>query len=150
MNASGQVTEIRNLLPEEVFESLRGGNNAVLVDVRTLAEWSYVGLPDLSAFNGPLALVEWHRFGEKQINPEFVTQLRNQINMSAARTIYFICRSGQRSLDAAKLVQADCNARGEQVECINVAGGFEGDLDEAGHRGSKNGWKLAGLPWRQT
>ena len=33
--------------------------------------------------------------------------------------------------------------------CHNVAGGFEGPLDEDRHRGSIGGWKAAGLPWLQ-
>jgi hypothetical protein len=33
--------------------------------------------------------------------------------------------------------------------CHNVAGGFEGPLDDDRHRGSVGGWKTAGLPWLQ-
>jgi hypothetical protein len=33
--------------------------------------------------------------------------------------------------------------------CHNVAGGFEGPLDDDRHRGSADGWKAAGLPWLQ-
>jgi hypothetical protein len=33
--------------------------------------------------------------------------------------------------------------------CHNVAGGFEGQLDDERHRGSVGGWKAAGLPWLQ-
>jgi hypothetical protein len=33
--------------------------------------------------------------------------------------------------------------------CHNVAGGFEGPLDDDRHRGSAGGWKATGLPWIQ-
>jgi rhodanese-related sulfurtransferase len=32
----------------------------------------------------------------------------------------------------------------------NVANGFEGQIDAAGHRGTLNGWKAEDLPWRQS
>ena len=35
------------------------------------------------------------------------------------------------------------------ARCFNLAGGFEGPLDNDGHRGRLDGWKVAGLPWKQ-
>jgi len=35
------------------------------------------------------------------------------------------------------------------AHAFNVADGFEGPVDGAGHRGSAAGWKASGLPWRQ-
>ena len=58
--------------------------------------------------------------------------------------LFFICRSGSRSLAAAKAMAA----AGYRA-CHNVAGGFEGPLDDDSHRGSVGGWKAAGLPWIQ-
>ena len=34
--------------PREAYAALAADDDAVLVDVRTSAEWNYVGLPDLS------------------------------------------------------------------------------------------------------
>ena len=59
-------------------------------------------------------------------------------------TILFLCRSGQRSASAAKAM-TDAG----YANCYNIAEGFEGDKDDAGHRGSKNGWKVRGLAWKQ-
>jgi len=58
--------------------------------------------------------------------------------------IYFLCRSGVRSLAAAEAAQA---AGFPYV--YNIADGFEGPPDRAGHRGTTSGWKAEGLPWRQ-
>ena len=52
-------------------------------------------------------------------------------------------RSGGRSLAAAKAM-AEAGYRA----CHNVAGGFEGPLDDDRHRGSAGGWKATGLPRR--
>ena len=150
MNAMGQQNEVLSLPPEEVFQRLKSDSRSVLIDVRTQAEWSYVGLPDLSSFDGSLLLLEWKHFPAMAVNAEFANQLRSQVRMNQNPVLYFICRSGQRSMDAARSVQAACAERGENPTCINVSQGFEGDLDEVGHRGKKNGWKHAGLPWRQS
>ena len=59
------------------------------------------------------------------------------------RPVYLICRSGVRSAAAAEILAM----RGYTT--FNVADGFEGQIDPAGHRGSLGGWKVAGLPWKQ-
>jgi rhodanese-related sulfurtransferase len=59
--------------------------------------------------------------------------------------VLFLCRSGARSRAAAVALTAE----GFHA-AYNIVGGFEGDLDEARHRGQRNGWKAAGLPWVQA
>jgi rhodanese-related sulfurtransferase len=121
---------------------------SVLVDVRTRAEWSYVGLVDLSSLGKQPLLVEWQRFPDGQPNAGFVTELATQLEAQGAdRTteLYFICRSGVRSLAAAQAM-----LRAGYPRCFNVAEGFEGPLDAQRHRGSRTGWKAEGLPWVQS
>lgn len=113
---------------------------AVLVDVRTEAEWRYVGVPDLSGTDTELRLIEWVRV-DGGPNTEFVNQVVAVVNGRAA---VCLCRSGQRSVSAARALTQAGNA-----PAYNVLDGFEGSLDSAGHRGS-SGWRAAGLPWRQT
>ena len=60
-------------------------------------------------------------------------------------SIYFLCRSGVRSKHAAIAMTEAGWAR-----CFNIASGFEGPPDPAGHRGTVDGWKAQGLPWTQT
>ncbi|MFO7579762.1 MAG: rhodanese-like domain-containing protein, partial [Nitrosomonas halophila] len=60
-------------------------------------------------------------------------------------TLMFICRSGNRSDHAATIM-----SQNGFPDCYNILEGFEGDKDESGHRGRKNGWKAAGLPWVQS
>lgn len=123
--------------------------NAVIVDVRTAAEWNFVGLPALSP--AQLAVCEWQRYPDMQRNSEFTAMVTQEVlSRSNAATpadapeVYFLCRSGARSRSAAiAMTQAGF------PKCFNIKNGFEGDPNADGHRGTVNGWKVDGLPWRQ-
>ena len=126
--------------PQEAFEQVTSNGNAVMIDVRTRAEWAFVGVPAVER----LATISWQNFPSMQVNEEFVSAVQ-EAGIGKSADIYLICRSGSRSAAAAaQLTEAGF------ASCYNVAEGFEGDLDEARHRGSKNGWKARGLPWIQS
>ena len=128
--------------PQEAYAALAAEEDAVLVDVRTTAEWSYVGLPDLSALGKRVVCVEWQRFPDGALNGDFVEQLQDA-GLPDGAPIYFLCRSGVRSVAAAEA------ATGAGLgPAYNITDGFEGPHDEHGHR-TVSGWKVAGLPWRQ-
>jgi len=130
--------------PAEAWDMLSSDQQAVLVDVRTDAEWRYVGVPDLTSLGKSLSLVCWQRFPAMERNAGFVEELRAQ-GIGEDQKILLICRSGQRSRDAAiALTQAGYKT------CYNVAEGFEGPHDPARHRGASAGWKARGLPWVQN
>ncbi|MGN6634837.1 MAG: rhodanese-like domain-containing protein [Oryzihumus sp.] len=128
--------------PQDAYAALESDPAAVLVDVRTSAEWSYVGLPDLSGLGKRVVPVEWQRFPDGSVNERFLDQLRDA-GVTEGAPIYFLCRSGVRSAAAAAAA-----TRAGLGPAYNVADGFEGPLDGHGHR-SVAGWKVAGLPWRQ-
>ena len=136
--------------PTQAWDGLKASSDAVLVDVRTKAEWSFVGVPDLAALDKAPVLVEWATLPGMQPNNKFIEGLMTQLDGSAPSEIYFLCRSGARSMAAAKATAAAFEDRGTPVRCINVAEGFEGDLDQSRHRGTVNGWKARGLPWNQS
>ncbi len=134
--------------PEETWNALAQEPGAVLVDVRTAAEWNYVGLPDISKTKAPFLRVEWQSFPSGVVNPAFVETLGAALREAETPSdapIFFICRSGARSASAAAAMTAAGYSR-----CYNVAGGFEGSRDAEGHRGSVEGWKAAQLPWVQS
>ncbi|MBZ0128559.1 MAG: rhodanese-like domain-containing protein [Rhodobacteraceae bacterium] len=143
-------TFVTEVLPHEAWESLKTEPNSVLVDVRTKAEWSYVGCPNLDSIDRELIRVEWLAFPDMSVNPEFTGELFSHFGDRFPARIFFICRSGVRSLDAAEYVADILREIGRKAVCVNVEEGFEGDLDESRHRGNQNGWKQRGLPWRQT
>ncbi len=132
------------MVPSVAWKILGENKDAVLIDVRTRAEWNYVGLPELASVDKKPALLEWQVFPDMQVNQEFVTTLGGAIADKDA-PLLFLCRSGVRSAAAAKAMTA-----AGYSTCLNVSDGFEGPLDAHGKRGSRAGWKAAGLPWRQS
>lgn len=138
-----------NMAPPDVWAQLNSDPDTALVDVRSHAEWTFVGLPDTTSVGRKTYPIEWRAFPGMALNSAFVDQLTSQLGETVPKTLFFICRSGARSMEAAMTTAAALADQGQEVTCINVAEGFEGDLDAAGHRGSVNGWKVHGLPWRQ-
>jgi rhodanese-related sulfurtransferase len=134
---------VENVPPKQVWEALQENPNAQLVDVRTDVEWQFVGVPDLVSVGKQAVLVSWQSYPAMALNPNFTEQLK-ATGFTPEHHIYFICRSGQRSFAAAEAAQA-----AGYPHAYNVAEGFEGAVDSDGHRGIMEGWKAAGLPWRQ-
>jgi len=125
------------LLPSEAHALLQQVPTARLVDVRTQAEWEYVGRVPGSV------LIEWNTFPSGQRNPQFLEQLQAEV-AKTDEPVIFLCRSGVRSHHAAiTATQAGYS------KSYNVLEGFEGDKDTHAHRNSVNGWRAAGLPWVQ-
>lgn len=137
MSYAGDIT------PAEGWALLSDDPDAVLVDVRTGAEWKWVGVPDLSGLGRDVVFVEWvHSDGRR--NENFVADLIAAGVTPGKRPVIFLCRSGNRSIPAATAATAAGIA-----PSYNMVEGFEGQLDEAGHRGV-TGWRAEGLPWKQT
>lgn len=125
------------LLPKEAFALLKEVPGATLVDVRTQAEWYWVGrVPGA-------VMVEWSTYPGGARTPDFLGQLQAAVPGTAA-PVMFVCRSGHRSHHAA----AQATSAG-YPNCFNVLEGFEGDRDALGHRNTVGGWRVAGLPWEQ-
>ena len=56
---------------QQAWDLLSQDPDAVLVDVRTQAEWNYVGIPDLSPLGKRTVLIEWVGFPDGSRNPRF-------------------------------------------------------------------------------
>lgn len=126
----------------ETWRRLQEQSDAVLVDIRTHAEWAFVGFPDLADLDSALLQVEWQQFPGMERNPRFLRELQAQ-GVTRHHSVYLICRSGIRSRAAAEFLAQ------QGYVTYNVADGFEGPLDERGHRGG-SGWRAEGLPWKQS
>jgi rhodanese-related sulfurtransferase len=138
------MTYAGDIDPAETYRLLESDPDAVLVDVRTAAEWAYVGVPDLSALGRDVVLVEWQSFPGHATNPDFVGDLE-RAGLRREAPVAFLCRSGVRSKAAAEAATA-----AGYTAAYNITGGFEGPPDGDGHRGTTGGWKVAGLPWKQS
>lgn len=119
--------------PQLAWQWLQAGQ-AVLVDVRTDAEREWVG-----CVPGAVALA-WKQWPGMALNPHFDAGVQSL----GERPLLMLCRSGVRSIAAAK------RATELGATAYNILEGFEGDPDEQAHRALRGGWKLRGLPWRQN
>ena len=136
--------------PDEAWDVLKSNETAHLIDVRTRAEWGFVGVPDTRELGHSPLFIEWAAYPDMSVNPAFAAEVEAAIGSENPGTLLFLCRSGARSLQAAMAVTDHFARQGKAVTCLNVAEGFEGDVDASGHRGSQNGWKARGLTWRQS
>lgn len=132
------MTQIKSLTPKKAWTLLSPDSSAVLLDVRDRTEYSFVGHPK-GAINIP-----WKEAPDWRANPLFVDEVRQRIP-SYDTPVFLLCRSGQRSLDAAKALSA-----GGYKDLTNIEEGFEGPLDINKHRGTLGGWRYHGLPWEQS
>lgn len=142
--------EIVDLAPELAWEELTHNPGSILVDVRTLPEWSFVGVPDLSEIGKAVILAEWRTYPRMETNPGFFREVESRLDGEWPDTALFICRSGTRSREAAAAFAEEAQRTGRRTRCINVAEGFEGHLDTDHHRGNLDGWKRKGLAWKQS
>ncbi len=129
----------------EAYQRLQSENNALLVDVRASMEYLFVGYPK-GSINIP-----WIDAPEWEVNPSFVKEIRQLLhgescgNEQEQPSVFLICRSGKRSLEAGKhLIDANIS------NVYNISDGFEGERDEKSQRSTINGWRFEGLPWEQS
>ena len=134
---------IQNIFSKECFENLSNEKDAYLIDVRTQAEWQFVGVPDLSLITKEVIFVTWQIYPKMNENKNFEKQILD-IGIKKNNQLYLICRSGQRSYNAAKLLFDN-----GFINCFNLSDGFEGDLNQHKKRSLINGWKYNNLPWKQ-
>ena len=141
---------IREVDPAEAWDALKREPDTALIDVRTAAEWQFVGVPDLAGLGKATLMIEWQAWPDMSENRRFAEQVLEELGEQVPSKLFFICRSGARSLRAAACAADLLAAKGFGTACVNVREGFEGDLDAQHHRGQQNGWKSRGLDWRQS
>jgi rhodanese-related sulfurtransferase len=132
----------------DAWDGLAGSSGAALIDVRSRAEWVYVGVPVVSSVDKKTLLIEWDDFTTGAIVPDFIGRLKAALaenGISDDAPLYFICRSGNRSRNAAIAATAAGHSN-----CFNIEFGFEGRLDAERHRNTPGSWKAEGLPWVQS
>jgi len=129
---------IKNLTPPQAWKFIQEHPEALLIDVRTRMEFAFVGHPAGAVH------IPWKEFPDWQVNAQFVENVR-QVAADTDTALLLLCRSGQRSLDAARMLE-----QAGYSQLINIQEGFEGDLDADKHRGTSGGWRFHDLPWQQS
>jgi rhodanese-related sulfurtransferase len=127
---------MEHLEPKQAYELLRKNPDAIFIDCRSEMEYLFVGHP-----SGAIH-VAWNDGPNWDVNPDFVAHVKKATSVD--RPVVLICRSGNRSLDAGRALEA-----AGFTKVANVLHGFEGELDADHHRGAKTGWRFDGLPWEQ-
>ena len=137
-----------DILAVDAYSLLRGDSTSVLIDVRTQAEWTYVGAPDIQALGKTPLFLEWQSYPSMAVNANFTGRLEALLQSGGVErgaSLLFLCRSGARSRHAATAMTS-----AGWAPCFNVSDGFEGSLGDSRRRGGVSGWKAGGLPWTQT
>lgn len=133
-----------NVTPSAAWNALAESPLAQLIDVRTQPEWSFAGIPSLEALGKTTKLIAWKFYPNYEANPRFLEQLAAAVPDKSA-PLYFLCKTGGRSLDAAIAATA-----AGYTQCYNIEGGFEGEINANHQRGQVNGWKASRLAWQQA
>jgi len=128
---------IENLNSLQTWDLWQAQSSALLVDVRTKMEHVFVGHPPGAVH------IPWKEAPDWQLNMDFVSEVE-KLQLDKTAPVLLLCRSGQRSLEAAMALQA-----AGFTHLVNIVDGFEGPLDQQQHRGQIAGWRHDGLPWRQ-
>ena len=137
-----------DILAVDAYALLEGESTSVLIDVRTQAEWSYVGVPDIQALGKTPLFLEWQSYPSMAVDTNFAARLEALLQSGGVErgaSLVFLCRSGARSRHAATAMTS-----AGWAPCFNVSDGFEGPLDDSHRRGGVSGWKAGSLPWTQT
>jgi rhodanese-related sulfurtransferase len=137
-----------DILAADAHTLLEGDSTSVLIDVRTQAEWTYVGAPDIRALGKTPLFLEWQTYPSMAVDANFTDRLGALLQSGSVErgaSLLFLCRSGARSRHAAIAMTS-----AGWGPCFNVSDGFEGQLDDSRRRGGISGWKAGGLPWTQT
>ena len=117
--------EIKNFISED--------KNIELLDVRTQDEWDNIGKPDGEKLGLKTHFVTIVRSPDPNANKEFIEEVKKKIDSD--KQLLIICKAGGRSMMAAQLLSQ------EQIKCINISDGFEGN-------GESLGWKSENLPFK--
>ena len=122
---------IKQIKSSEIKNFLTENKDVELLDVRTQDEWDNIGKPDGEKLSLKTHFVTIVRSPDPSANKVFVEEVKNKIDPS--KQLLVICKAGGRSMMATQLLSK------ENITCINISDGFEGNGENAG-------WKNEGLP----
>jgi rhodanese-related sulfurtransferase len=122
---------IKQIKSSEIKSFLTENKDVELLDVRTQDEWDNIGKPDGEKLNLKTHFVTIVRSPDPSANKVFVEEVKNKIDPS--KQLLIMCKAGSRSMMASQLLSQ------ENITCINISDGFEGNGENAG-------WKNEGLP----
>ena len=124
---------IKQIKSSEIKNFINDNKDVQLLDVRTQEEWDDIGKPDGEKLGLKTHFVTIVRSSDSNANKEFIEEVKKKIDPD--KQLLVICKAGGRSMIAAQLLSQ------EQIKCINISDGFEGN-------GENLGWKSENLPFK--
>tara|TARA_B100000780_G_scaffold268201_1_gene225933 strand:+ start:67 stop:444 length:378 start_codon:yes stop_codon:yes gene_type:complete len=122
---------IKQIKSSEIKKFLNDNKDTELLDVRTQEEWDNIGRPDGEKLDLKTHFITIVRSPDPSANKDFIEEVKKKVD--AKKQLLVMCKAGGRSMMAAQLLSQ------ENIVCINVSDGFEGNGENAG-------WKNEGLP----
>ena len=122
---------IKQIKSSEIKNFIDENKNIELLDVRTQEEWDNIGKPDGEKLGLKTHFITIVRSPDPSANESFVKEVKSKIDSN--KQLLIMCKAGGRSMMASQLLSQ------ENIICINVSDGFEGNGENAG-------WKNEGLP----
>ena len=122
---------IKQVKSSDIKNFIKDNTDVELLDVRTQEEWNSVGKPDGEKLGFKTHFVTIVKSPDPSANKVFVEEVKKKIDPH--KQLLIICKAGGRSMMAAQLLSQ------ENITCINISDGFEGN-------GENVGWKQEGLP----
>jgi rhodanese-related sulfurtransferase len=141
----------KEVTPLEAYDMIQSDpGHMIIVDVRTQAEYQFVGHPE-NAYLIPIQFLG-NVFREKEYemieNKNFAADIMKRFNPKTD-TLFFLCRSGTR---AALALSAAVQAGWPSERAYVILGGFQGEKmkdKNSAFYGQRvgGGWRNEGLPW---
>lgn len=140
---------------KETAEMMKKDPKVILVDVRTPAEWQFVGYTKDAQIMIPSVFFKYDGMDDKKPryrsmpNANFVAELEGkaaELGADENSTYILMCRSGATRAQPAAKMMAQYGYKNVYV----MTDGFEGGKVKEGEKKDfriKDGWKNAGLPW---
>jgi len=122
---------IKQIKSSEIKNFINENKDIELLDVRTKEEWDNFGKPDGEKLGLKTHFVTIVRSPDPSANKEFIKEVKKKI--SPGKHLLILCKAGGRSMVAAQLLSH------EDISCVNISDGFEGNGENAG-------WKSENLP----
>lgn len=115
--------DLFNIKALDAFELLSKNIDSYLIDTRSDLEWKTTGIPDLSSIDKETILLNWGPILDKSFFEQYKKFLFISFNQNDS--LFFICRSGSRSLMAAQFA-----VKFGFKNSFNIYDGFYNDNDQ--------------------
>eukprot|EP01080_Neovahlkampfia_damariscottae_P011299 gene11299-4110_t len=141
--------EVPDITPQDTLKILMADKNSFLIDIRTDAEWMWVGKPEIptTPWKSEPIFVQFLYHPNRNLNPNFFEEVLSKLKKSPRfkpdSKLFFLCCCASRSVKASKMFKE------KGYNAYNILYGFDGPANQDRQRGKVDGWRFRNLPWYQ-